>query len=73
MSVYPVRVGQIWLDCDKRMQNRKLRVARIEGDYAFCQHWSEFGGVMSGRETRIRLDRFKKTSTGFLLVRDAPP
>jgi hypothetical protein len=72
VSVYAVRVGQIWLDCDKRMQNRKLQVDRIEGDHAVCRHWSEFGGA-SGRETRIRIDRFKKTSTGFLLFKDAPP
>lgn len=70
--MYEVKIGQIWLDCDKRMQNRKLRVERIENGYAFCRHWSNFGGV-SGRETRIRLDRFRKNSTGFLLVTDAPP
>lgn len=72
MSVHPVRIGQIWMDCDKRMQNRKVQVTRIEGDYAFCRHWAQIGGA-SGRETRIRLDRFKKSSTGWLLVHDSPP
>lgn len=69
MSAHEVKVGQIWLDCDKRMQNRRIQVKRIEGGYAFCQHWSNFGGA-SGRETRIRIDRFRKSSTGFLLVKD---
>ena len=70
--MYEVKIGQIWLDCDKRMHNRKLRVERIEGGYAFCRPWSEhYGGI--GRDTRIRLDRFRKGSTGFLLVPDAHP
>jgi hypothetical protein len=72
MSVHEVKVGQVWLDCDKRMQGRKLRVERIEGGYAICRPWSKHYGDI-GRDTRIRLDRFRKSSTGFLLAHDAPP
>lgn len=61
-----VEVGQVWVDNDKRMSGREIRVVRIDGLYAFVQ-------IIPGRfrfaksETRIRLDRFRPTSTGFRL------
>jgi hypothetical protein len=58
-----VRVGQIWQDCDKRFPDRHVRVVRIEGDYAFVVH-----AYSPSRETRIRLDRMRPTSTGFRLL-----
>lgn len=60
-----VKVGQVWEDCDKRMAGRRIVVQRIEGRYAVCrrQGWLSRSGM-----TRIRLDRFKPTSTGFRLV-----
>lgn len=58
------------MDCDKRMKGRKLEVLRIEGMHAICNT----PGNRSGKyETKIRLDRFKPGSTGWMLVQDAPP
>ncbi len=59
-----VKVGQVWEDCDKRMAGRKLVVEKVQGNYAHCynQHWTSM-------KTRIRLDRFKPTSTGFRLAK----
>jgi len=33
---------------------------------------AEYGQAKPGRRTRIRLDRFRPTSTGYRLVRDVP-
>jgi len=63
-----VKIGQLWKDLDKRM-TRTLQVMAIEETHAICQSWSQFGGA-TGPKTRIRLDRFKKGSTGFELVKD---
>jgi hypothetical protein len=68
--VHTVKVGQVWMDCDKRMYNRKLLVVRIEGDHALCANAADRNGKA---RTKIRLDRFRKSSTGFILVHDAPP
>lgn len=57
-----VRVGQVWIDCDPRM-TRRIVIDRIEGAYAFCHNWAS-----PRLKTRIRLDRFRPTSTGFRLV-----
>lgn len=60
----PVVVGQLWVDCDKRMNGRTLRVIRIDGNRALC-----VVGATS-YETSIRLDRFYPHSTGFRLIRN---
>lgn len=57
-----IEVGQTWQDNDPRHAKRRLTVARIEGEYAFCR-------VRGGRVTRVRLDRFKPNSTGYRLVK----
>ena len=64
-----VKVGQIWQDCDRRMHGRKLRVVKIEGTHAYCANAAELSDRI---RTKIRLDRFKKGSTGFVLVQEAP-
>jgi len=59
-----VRVGQVWEDNDPRhsFPRRKITVLSIEGDRAVVQ---------SGpRKTKIRLDRFRPTNTGYRLVED---
>src|SRR5688572_8484729 len=58
-----VRVGQLWADRDKRSLGRLLRVVAIEEDKAVVQSPSG-----RGRKTRIRLDRFRPNSTGYLLM-----
>lgn len=77
-----VRVGQVWQDNDKRSYGRKLRVVEIDKTHATVElvtqrgrAWSglapgEPPRVQSGRRTRIRLDRFRPTSTGYRLIQD---
>ena len=57
-----VRPKQIWESCDPREGcPRRLMVERIEGEQAVCL-------ASTGRRTRIRLDRFRPTSTGYRLI-----
>jgi hypothetical protein len=63
-----VKVGQIWIDNDKRGYGRRIRIVEI-GTFpwdsskraALCEH------VITGHQTWIRLNRFKPTSTGYRL------
>ena len=65
-----VRVGQVWQDCDQRnAQDRYVRVTAIEDEHgrAVCEAWYDV--LDSRRRTvRIRLDRFRPTSTGYRLI-----
>lgn len=63
-----VKVGQVWKDNDKRM-NRTLKVTSIDRTHAYLQR---VGARYAGWDARIRLDRFRPTSTGFVLVKDVP-
>lgn len=58
----PVRIGQIWADNDKRSAGRRVEVVAVDEKHATVK---AAGGK---RLTRIRLDRFKPTSTGYTLV-----
>ncbi len=85
MSDQPdVRVGQVWQSTDKRDDDRRLKVLRLDEDrvrvwsvnrmayeertyfYAICRR--VLNGEEVGRYLRIRLDRFRPTSTGYRLV-----
>lgn len=74
-----VRVGQIWQDCDKRGYGRRLRIEAVDATHADCREVTiaPQGAVVlvSGPRvrTRIRLDRFRPTSTGYRLVQDTTP
>ena len=59
-----VKVGQVWQDVDDRMNGRRIKVVRLEGRHAICDV------IGTERQTKIRLDRFKTTSTGYRLVED---
>lgn len=64
-----VKVGQVWADNDWREAGRQMRVDRIEGDHAFCTVTAQKDGKLNRRKrTRIRLDRFKPTQRGYVLV-----
>lgn len=72
----PVEIGQVWEDTDWRMHGRRIRIEIINKNrgVALVRVVSN-GESMSrsvGRTTRIRLDRFKPTSTGYRLVTPAP-
>lgn len=75
-----VKVGQVWRDKDKRIEQwnggfpRFLRVVRIDGPHAFCERVNPGYGatkswltVPNSRMARIALARFKPTATGYLL------
>lgn len=76
-SNLPVRVevGQVWADNDPRSQGRTLIVKEIDGMHAVCvplkgRDPEVNNGFVStpAKRVRIRLDRFKPTSTGYKLV-----
>ncbi len=61
-----VQVGQVWADNDWRSSSREhLRVVAIEDTHAVVER------LNGTRRTRIRLDRFKPTSTGYRLISEA--
>ncbi len=67
MNPHNVRVGQVWEDNDWRGYGRKVRVLAIDGRHAIVG-----AGVNGdGRRARIRLDRFRPTSTGYKLWKES--
>jgi hypothetical protein len=80
-----VRVGQVWEDTDKRHPGRRVQVVRLETVHLRVWSGTEMryvtedipvavcrraGAPVLSRETRIRVDRFRPTSTGYRLVED---
>lgn len=67
LNRYNVQPGQVWVDNDPRLHGeRKIRVESVDDTHAVCVVVAvRYGG--EGRPTRIRLDRFKPTSTGYRL------
>jgi hypothetical protein len=85
MRTPEVKVGQIWKDNDRRVKqesgyDRFLRIDRVNGDRAECSHvttapdGSWHAWYRRGRRSfvEVKLSRFRPTSSGYLLVRDAP-
>lgn len=71
-EVLPVKVGQIWEDCDYRAAGRQIRVIEINGDKATVETTqrarNSFGPT--GRKTIISIKRMKPTKSGYRLVAD---
>jgi hypothetical protein len=69
-----VRVGQVWQDADKRGYGRRVRVVEVDATHAVVELFVGRGTgndqAKPGRRTRIRLDRFRPTSTGYRLIQD---
>jgi hypothetical protein len=64
-------IGQIWQDNDPRSYGRRLRIVEIDDTHAVVELHQPRLPVSSakpGRRTRIRLDRFRPTSTGYRYV-----
>lgn len=65
-------VGQIWQDNDKRGHGRMVRIVAVDGTHAVVELAVPRGAghqhAMPGRRTRIRLDRFRPTSTGYRYI-----
>lgn len=85
MSTPDVRPGQIWADNDKRSSGRTIRVDEIigspQGDrVAVCTILTnrdaadpnDWGTDMRGRKVRIKVRRFRPTSTGYRLIENVP-
>ncbi|NYV73125.1 DUF6354 family protein [Streptomyces sp. UH6] len=67
-------VGQLWQDNDPRSYGRKVRIVEIDDTHATVELHQPRQPVSSakpGRRTRIRLDRFRPTSTGYRYVGEA--
>ena len=58
-----VKVGQVWQDNDARSGGRQGRVLEVTETHARVEWYS-------GTSTKVRLDRFKPTSTGYRLIKD---
>jgi hypothetical protein len=69
MDKIEVKVGQIWEDWDIRsrdaLHRRKIKVIAIVDGKAIVKSPSGYGG-----STKIKLERFRPTSTGYRLVSD---
>ncbi|MEU4154792.1 DUF6354 family protein [Streptomyces antimycoticus] len=64
--------GQIWQDNDKRSYGRRLRIIAIDDTHATCELVTPRDAghqkAKPGRRTRIRLDRFRPTTTGYRYI-----
>lgn len=74
MSDVKPAVGQVWQDIDSRIRTerdcaRLVQITSIDGDKVVCQAWYDEAGSQS-RTVRIKLARFKPTSSGYRFVRD---
>lgn len=74
---YDVQPGQIWEDNDRRAKGRLLRVTGVDDEHATVvlvrKRDADRNGcsaklIVQGSPRRIRLSRFKPTSTGYRRV-----
>jgi hypothetical protein len=67
-------VGQIWQDNDPRSYGRYLKITAVDDTHATVRQvaLTPQGATVvrpGARTTRVRLDRFRPTSTGYRYVR----
>lgn len=72
-----VKRGQVWADNDRRSNGRTVRVLRVDETHAVVTVLTARKSAPPaerqravGAERRIRLDRFKPTSTGYRLIEE---
>lgn len=69
-------IGQIWQDADPRAYGRKVCIVEITDTHAIVELTVPRGAghlhAKPGRRTRIRLDRFRPTSTGYRYIDGGP-
>ena len=60
-------VGQIWQDNDPRGSGRRIRIVEVGETHATVELHQprSTSSARPGRRTRIHLDRFRPTSTGY--------
>lgn len=69
-----VQVGQVWADNDPRVAGRTIKVEAIDGNKAVCRVLAtpfDYPQGRTGHTTKIALRRFKPTTTGYRLIREA--
>ena len=82
MSNDTVKIGQVWADNDARSVGRTVKVIDIDHPQAPGLRYALVETVTDptdyppekpriGKRSRIRLDRFRPTSTGYRLVEEA--
>lgn len=69
----PPAVGQVWKDNDKRVPYRHLLVTAVDATHVTAvevTYNAKQGRVLglSGRTTRLRINRLRPTSTGYVYV-----
>lgn len=77
----PVTVGQVWRDNDVRAVGRLTRDLKItavgethaNADVFFPYTRSASAAAAPPRTTRVRIDRFKPTPNGYVLMKDVAP
>ncbi|MFE9491459.1 DUF6354 family protein [Streptomyces sp. NPDC006641] len=65
-------VDQVWQDNDPRQDDRQVRIVELADTHALVvlhQPRNPVSSAKPGRRTRIRLDRFRPTSTGYRYIR----
>lgn len=65
-----VKVGQVWRDLDERMDDRHCRVVGVVDGKALMVRCRPNGAMVSTRETRVSINRMRKSSQGWELVKE---
>lgn len=68
-----VEQGQIWLDLDKRMNGRHVRVVSVADGKAKVSRTNPNSGWTSDNTTTLSVRRMHKSSTGWALFKGATP
>lgn len=66
-----VRIGQVWRDLDKRMNNRHCIVEDVNEGKALMSRCRPDGSWRSSNHTKVSVSRMHKSSTGWALVQES--
>ena len=66
-----VKVGQVWKDLDKRMDDRHCKVIAVLQGRAHMNRCAPNGRVSTDAVTKVTIARMHRGSTGWVLVSDA--
>lgn len=66
----PVKVGQVWKDLDKRMDDRHCKVIAVVDGRAHMSRCASTGRVSTDAVTKVAIARMHRGSTGWALAID---
>lgn len=66
-----VKVGQVWVDLDKRMGERYMKVVALEEEKAVVMRCNIGSRIIASTRTRLSIRRMHKSSTGWALFVEA--